>query len=143
MTGVEFNQLENFHSFPQFQSFDQFNEYKLNAMNNGINNFDNFAFSPDINMALGTDFNMGMPMMGLGADMSLAFGMNPVLDMPIGIDMVCADNCRFPQSEECFEFCECCYQEEKVGFNSDYLCPLGFLRICIIVCLIFCNFYYI
>lgn len=70
---------------------------------------------------------MGMGMgMGMGMEMAaMGFGMNG--------DM-CLDQCNM--GNQCCEHCHCCecQCEEVVGCNVRYLCPLGVIRLAIIVC---------
>lgn len=148
--GGEFSQFANFQPFLEHQPLDQQQFFKQTSNFNVYNtfgNFHNFAFdhmNADLptGMDLATNFGMHAGLMGTGMDMNLALGFDHHgFDMPIGLDMVCADQCRFPHDcghyEQCCEqCCECC-EDEVVEFNADYLCPLGFLRVCIIVIYLF------
>lgn len=128
---MAFDNFENFQSFPHLKSIDQFYESKFNPISG--NNFEQYALT-NMNMDLETGLNYGMNMempISQEMQMSMALGMSHNFDFPPkGIDMICDDQCRVHQCEEC---CECCYEEDKVELNTDYICPLGFLRICIIV----------
>ena len=70
---------------------------------------------------------MGMGMgMGMGMEMAaMGFGMNGAM---------CLDQCNM--ANQCCEHCHCCecQCEEVVGCNARYLCPLGVIRLAIIVC---------
>ncbi len=61
---------------------------------------------------------------GLGMDMGMAMGLGMNLDQ---CNMMgdCCEPCQ-----QCCD-CEC---EEVVRFNAAYLCPLGIIRLAIIVC---------
>lgn len=138
--GEEFIQMENFQPFfhPQ-PSLEQFygQPPKFNTEFNGFTNLDNMAFEPQMNM----NFTPGMGDVGadmrMQMNMRLALGLEPgIVDFPMGLDMVCANQCRFPECDHCDEYCETCCEcceDDVVEFNTDYLCPLGFLRVCIIV----------